>query len=150
MCASLCFFCECVNDDFPKNGYLQLVLGLHVWMLLPPLERNNLEFFQRDVLGTQLGQQKWEWELRQLSPLTVLMSHCLRFWSHNILCLQVPNTLKTLPPGEGMLDLMGVTSLGGISGCASKGWVKVTQRKAVWNCPRAPCAKLAWALHCQF
>lgn len=59
---------SCVNEEFPKDGYLQPVLALHVWVLLGPLKRNNLEFFQRDMLGTHLHQQKWDWGVEAVEP----------------------------------------------------------------------------------
>lgn len=51
----------CANDDFPKAEYLQLILAFHVWGLSGPLEKENLGFLQRVVLGTNLYQQKWDW-----------------------------------------------------------------------------------------
>lgn len=49
------------NDEFPKAGYLQLILALHIWELLQPLTKENLGFLQRGVLGAHLYQQKWDW-----------------------------------------------------------------------------------------
>lgn len=88
-------------------------------------------------------------ELRQLSPLTVLMSRCLIFWNQNILYVQVTsqNTLETLPPSECVLNLTGLTSLVALQAVPARVGSRLCREELYENVPG--CAKLAWALHCQ-
>lgn len=106
----LCASVSSANDEFPKGGYLQLVLALHIWVLLQPLERTNLEFFLRDMLGTACISRNGTGELRQLSPLIVLMRDEFDLSeSEYLMPAPCKNTLETLPPSEGVLNPMGMT-----------------------------------------
>lgn len=71
----------CVNDEFPKAGYLQLVLSLHISGLLGPLKKREFGVPSERRVGHTLVSAEMGLRNRQLNPITVPLTRCcLIFW----------------------------------------------------------------------
>lgn len=60
------------NDDFPKAGYLQLILAFHVWGLSGPLEKREFGVPSESCVGHKLVSAEMGLGNRQWSPIQFL------------------------------------------------------------------------------